>query len=103
MGLEWKWNTFECILVAMAVLETIIGFAQLSLGPNANISLFRMVRLFRVTRILRVCRLLIFVDLVMMINGTLGGFRTLLWSFVLVAFPLYALAIIFRETLGNMA
>jgi len=39
----------------------------------------------------------------MMINGALGGMRTLLWSMVLIAVPIYAVALVLRESVGEFA
>merc|ERR1712050_790074 len=36
-----------------------------------------------------------------MLQGMRGGIRTMFWSMVLLALTLYALAILFRETLGE--
>merc|ERR1719327_1167081 len=38
-----------------------------------------------------------------MINGAVGGMRTLLWSCVLISIPLYAVALVLRQTLGRYA
>lgn len=35
------------------------------------------------------------------IKGTIGGVKTLLWSTVLISFPIYAVALILRQTLGE--
>lgn len=47
-------------------------------------------------------RLQIFAELAVLIKGTLGGMRTLLWSLVLLSLPLYAASLLLRETLGEM-
>jgi len=57
--------------------------------------------MIRITRILRICRLQIFSELLVMVVGTLGGMKTLVWAAALTAVPMYALAIMFRETLGE--
>eukprot|EP00401_Gymnodinium_catenatum_P046132 CAMPEP_0117528116 /NCGR_PEP_ID=MMETSP0784-20121206/37148_1 /TAXON_ID=39447 /ORGANISM="" /LENGTH=68 /DNA_ID=CAMNT_0005324391 /DNA_START=1 /DNA_END=204 /DNA_ORIENTATION=- len=38
----------------------------------------------------------------LMINGALGGVKTLFWSVLLVAIPVYAIALILRDTLGSV-
>merc|ERR1712060_600734 len=63
----------------------------------------RIVRLGRVARILRVVRFHIFKDLVKMLSGALGGLRTLFWSMILIAVPLYMMAVVLRESLGRHA
>merc|ERR1711884_138357 len=37
--------------------------------------------------------------LAMMINGAIGGMRTLLWSIFLISLPLYCVALMMRESL----
>mmetsp|Transcript_23265 Transcript_23265/g.62093 ORF Transcript_23265/g.62093 Transcript_23265/m.62093 type:complete len:591 (-) Transcript_23265:86-1858(-) len=105
-GVDKKWNLFEACLVLLALAELVLGVALATThGANSGtklMSLARIVRLFRLTRIIRLARLEIFCDLVVMIRGTLGGMRTLLWSAVVIALPLYALALFFRETLGHL-
>lgn len=103
-GSDLCWNVFELSLALMAVLEVVLQLVGSTdgEGAGANFSLFRIVRLARITRIIRVCRLEIFTELMVMIKGTLGGIRTLLWSVVLISLPLYAVALIFRETLGPL-
>merc|ERR1712012_99692 len=51
-------------------------------GGSANISLVRRGRFARVTR------------------GTICGFKTLLWSTILITMPLYAVALVLEETQG---
>merc|ERR1712190_721929 len=64
-------------------------------------STFRILRIGRITRIVRVARLPMFTDFVMMINGAVGGLKTLLWAVVLIAVPLFVVGLVFRETLGR--
>eukprot|EP00927_Polykrikos_kofoidii_P046070 TRINITY_DN40251_c0_g1_i1.p1 TRINITY_DN40251_c0_g1~~TRINITY_DN40251_c0_g1_i1.p1 ORF type:complete len:848 (+),score=124.72 TRINITY_DN40251_c0_g1_i1:84-2627(+) len=68
---------------------------------DANPLFFRIVKIARISRVLRVFRLRLFRDLVMMVNGSVGGIRTLFSSLVLISFPLYMVAILFREMLGD--
>jgi len=49
------------------------------------------------------CRLDWFTELTQMISGAMGGMRTLMWSIVLISLPLFAVALLLRETLGNAA
>jgi len=66
-------------------------------------SLFRVFRLVRLTKLLRICRMAFISDLVLMINGAMGGLRTLFWSLFLISLPLYVVALVLRETLGEEA
>jgi len=111
-GGDWLWGWFEATLVAFAILELILNILRkIKAGgqelednqATASFGLFRMVRLLRITRILRLVRLDMFSELMVMIKGTLGGIRTLGWSIVLISLPLYMVALVLRETLGDMA
>jgi len=106
-GPQWRWNIFEAILVTLAIVEASILVAhRVSAKPpdgRGLLGALRVFRLARVARILRLCRLSIFAELLMMINGAIGGIRTLIWSHLLLAVPLYLVAMLLRETLGNLA
>lgn len=106
-GSEWRWGFFEAGLVVSAVLEVVLAMGRLDApdsqegDSNSKLSLLRMVRLIRITRVLRLVRLDLFSELMVMIKGTLGGIRTLGWSIVLISLPLYIVALLLRETLGE--
>merc|ERR1712216_1102730 len=73
------------------------------MSRDTQFTFFRVIRLCRITRIVRLCRLDMFRDLMVMINGALGGVRTLFWAFVLISVPMYGVAVVLRETLGTPA
>merc|ERR1719346_28366 len=100
MGKERWWGWIEAALVVQAWVEVIVPIVFRT-DPTELFSLVRFVRLIRITRIIRVMRLQIFGDLLMMIRGAVGGVRTLFWSAVLISFPVYAMALVMRETVGN--
>lgn len=97
-GKSWGWAVFDILMAFQVMLEV---YLTLSHANRFRLSLFRIVRLCRLTRIIRLVRLPLFRDLVMMIDGIIGGSRTLAWSLVLLLTPLYAVAICLRETLGE--
>eukprot|EP00927_Polykrikos_kofoidii_P080378 TRINITY_DN7724_c0_g1_i2.p1 TRINITY_DN7724_c0_g1~~TRINITY_DN7724_c0_g1_i2.p1 ORF type:complete len:649 (-),score=109.52 TRINITY_DN7724_c0_g1_i2:111-2057(-) len=98
-GPEWRWNVFEGLLTIQANMDLWINWA--ANRDRTSSSLVRMVRLCRITRFVRLFRLHLFHDLLLMVNGTLGGIRTLCWSAVIIACPVYIVAIILRESLGG--
>eukprot|EP00928_Gymnodinium_smaydae_P000381 TRINITY_DN10149_c0_g1_i3.p1 TRINITY_DN10149_c0_g1~~TRINITY_DN10149_c0_g1_i3.p1 ORF type:complete len:635 (-),score=101.53 TRINITY_DN10149_c0_g1_i3:285-2189(-) len=100
-GEERKWNLFELMLIMLAAFEIVTAIGIPDQGRQPSGSLFRMVRLIRIAKILRVMRLQAFADLTMMINGTVGGIKTLFWAMVLILVPTYIIALTFRETLGR--
>mmetsp|Transcript_19006 Transcript_19006/g.40866 ORF Transcript_19006/g.40866 Transcript_19006/m.40866 type:complete len:840 (+) Transcript_19006:202-2721(+) len=97
---EVRWRWFEFALVALSVLELVLESFSIE-GVGTKFTIFRMLRLARIVRIFRVFRLPIFADLIMMINGALGGMKTLMWSLVLISMPLFSIAWVLRETLGE--
>lgn len=104
IGHDWRWHIFEIVLVALAILEVSLSVAEelSSSGSNNNNSaLFRIMRVQRIIRLFRICRLSFFCDLVVMVNGTCGGIKTVMCGAVLISLPLYAVSLFFRETLGH--
>eukprot|EP00927_Polykrikos_kofoidii_P017842 TRINITY_DN18182_c0_g1_i1.p1 TRINITY_DN18182_c0_g1~~TRINITY_DN18182_c0_g1_i1.p1 ORF type:complete len:646 (+),score=92.83 TRINITY_DN18182_c0_g1_i1:149-2086(+) len=106
-GADWRWNIFETLLTIQSCVDVLLSWIDRSnpdttstQGDNAW-PLVRIVRICRITRFLRLLKLNLFNDLLLMINGTLGGIRTLWWSTVLVACPIYVVSILLRETIGN--
>lgn len=101
-----KWHIFEAMLAVMAAVEVFLALAQPvnelhDSTDSSSMTLLRVVRLFRVTRIIRVCRFEIFQDLLAMMNGVLAGVQTLFWAVMLIFLPLYAMALVMRETAGQ--
>eukprot|EP00928_Gymnodinium_smaydae_P030393 TRINITY_DN22628_c0_g1_i1.p1 TRINITY_DN22628_c0_g1~~TRINITY_DN22628_c0_g1_i1.p1 ORF type:complete len:425 (-),score=53.70 TRINITY_DN22628_c0_g1_i1:500-1774(-) len=106
-GSEYAWNILEAVLVLFALIELIITVVPLFTansgegGGSSKMSLVRVVRLTRIVRLVRVCRIEAFGELAEIIQGAIGGMRTLAWSMVLVCLPLYTVALILRETVGT--
>eukprot|EP00927_Polykrikos_kofoidii_P048268 TRINITY_DN4248_c0_g1_i5.p1 TRINITY_DN4248_c0_g1~~TRINITY_DN4248_c0_g1_i5.p1 ORF type:complete len:639 (-),score=98.41 TRINITY_DN4248_c0_g1_i5:51-1892(-) len=100
IGKEWKWNAFETVLVILAIVEVCISAESTSSGEVSS-PLLRLIRLVRIAKIIRVWRLQVFEELMLMVNGVLGGMRTLCWALVLLSIPLYIVAMILRETAGR--
>jgi len=101
-GEERFGHLFELGLVAMALLEIVLALASWRNDLGIARSLFKVVRGFRVCRVVRVLRFDMFTELKIMVRGTLGGLRTLMWSAVLIVLPVYMLTLILRETLGGI-
>jgi hypothetical protein len=99
-GAEWLWGWFEMGLLCLAVFEllTEICFKE---DAVSGTSLFRILRLLRLSKLLRMCKFRFVADLVMMLNGAVGGLRTLFWSMCMILFPIYVMAIVLRDTLGE--
>mmetsp|Transcript_138487 Transcript_138487/g.359897 ORF Transcript_138487/g.359897 Transcript_138487/m.359897 type:complete len:644 (+) Transcript_138487:55-1986(+) len=103
-GKDRSWHIYESIIVSVAYAEIGLTLSPYNPGDSGGVfAALRVLRLARIARILSIIRIPIFTDLVMMIDGTVGGFKTLLWSQLLIAVPLYVVALLFRETLGKHA
>lgn len=103
-GSNRSWNILDAIVCTLATSEVVTGMVNLlqgSMAEKGRLSTFRIFRLCRITRLIRLVRVPIFKDLLMMVNGMIGGMRTLFWSMVLILVPLYALALFMRETVGE--
>eukprot|EP00927_Polykrikos_kofoidii_P044081 TRINITY_DN38149_c0_g1_i1.p1 TRINITY_DN38149_c0_g1~~TRINITY_DN38149_c0_g1_i1.p1 ORF type:complete len:769 (+),score=119.96 TRINITY_DN38149_c0_g1_i1:81-2387(+) len=99
LGPDWRWNWFEAALLAQAALE--LGMAETFENDNGvGHGALRLIRLCRIARLLRLCRLKICAEPLMMINGTIGGIGTLLWSTLLLMFPLFCIAMVLKEALA---
>jgi len=100
---ELRWRYFELVMVVSSLLELFFEAMQPddSEDVGARFNVLRVLRLTRIARILRVCRLSFFVELEMMVSGAIGGIRTLVWSFALLAMPLYLMAMFMHERIGS--
>jgi len=110
-GPQSRWNLFDCGIVALCVVDFVytssIKSPQRSVGTQksdsklgGSFSLFRMFRLARMVRMLRVLRIPVCKELWMMINGMVGGLRTLGWACVILTIPVYMLGMLLSQTLG---
>jgi len=101
------WHAYESLLIVVAWAELVLLFYRHKIAETNHSSIafasLRILRLARFVRIARVARLPFFTELIMIINGARGGLRAFFWSQVLLAVPVYAVALLFRETLGSHA
>jgi len=89
-------NWFDACLVIFDVMQL-----TMSVDGAPPASLFRVVRLLRLMRLLKLVRSPIFSDLLSMVQGMLGGMKTLFWAIVLFMLVVYVVALVFREVLGR--
>jgi len=97
---DLRWRLFEFALVVVSWAEFVLD----TLGANApgmKFMIFRLLRLTRIARVFRLFRLAVFAELLLMIRATIAGLMSLMWSVVLLALPLYAVAWVLREALGD--
>jgi len=69
---------------------------------DVSVLILRVVRLVRIAKVIRILRLEMFTELVVMVQGIVGGVRTLFWAVVLISIPLYCVCLVMRETAGNL-
>eukprot|EP00927_Polykrikos_kofoidii_P056356 TRINITY_DN5049_c0_g1_i1.p1 TRINITY_DN5049_c0_g1~~TRINITY_DN5049_c0_g1_i1.p1 ORF type:complete len:634 (-),score=94.72 TRINITY_DN5049_c0_g1_i1:41-1942(-) len=100
-GQDRHWNRFETILITFSVVELALLFTH-GWDGELSTSVLRILRMGRVTKLVRMLRLAIFKDLLLMVNGIVGGLRTLSISLILITVPLYAVAWIMKETAGGL-
>merc|ERR1712232_815644 len=87
-------NLADLGLVIIAIVELMIEFMHPRGGEGADLTVLRVVRLSRISRLMRMARFETFSELTMMVQGAIGGVRTLFWAVVLILTPVYAVALI---------
>lgn len=102
------WNYFDGLLTMSAVVEVVTSLLALQNesdgeSESVNMSFFRVMRLVRIVKITRLARVPFLTELMMMLQGALGGAKTFMWSLVLISVPIYMVALVLRETLGSSA
>jgi len=102
-GEDWQWNTFDSIIVAIAVMDIaffIMEKANLAVEVDlTKVTVIRLVRLMRITRIVRLLKFHVFKELRMMVNGVIGGLRTLFWALMLISMLVYIFGVMMRQLL----
>lgn len=101
LGPDWSWNMFDFIIVILALVDLIITAAgQLFDASDIDLNtltLMRLARLIRITRLVKLLRLKVFKELTLMVNGVIGGIRTLFWAIVLLMVLVYVLGVLMRQ------
>eukprot|EP00418_Pyrodinium_bahamense_P087522 CAMPEP_0179073828 /NCGR_PEP_ID=MMETSP0796-20121207/32773_1 /TAXON_ID=73915 /ORGANISM="Pyrodinium bahamense, Strain pbaha01" /LENGTH=518 /DNA_ID=CAMNT_0020771035 /DNA_START=108 /DNA_END=1665 /DNA_ORIENTATION=+ len=90
VGVDWKWNAFDTLLVISSVVEQV--------ALDAGIGSFRLLsalRLFRVLRIIRVMRF--FPDLRLMVGSIIQSLGALSWALLLLTTIMYLFSIVFMH------
>jgi len=108
LGKAWAWNSFDALVVAIAIFD--LGFTAIyrAIGPSGpggpdtgSFTIIKMARLGRLARLIRVLRFKIFNELKSMVQGVLAGLRVLFWAIVLLFFFIYLLGVVMRKTVGD--
>lgn len=100
---EYRWSLFDILLMLLSIFDVIATavFREDGGGNSNQYTWMRIARLVRLARILRLLQLDVFGDLLLMINGAIGGLRTLGWSLVMITVPLYVFALFYTEMIGQ--
>lgn len=101
-GPDRAWNALDFVLCVTAYVEATFALS-IQGREDFETSLFRVVRIIRIAKVARLSRLSIFADLVMMLDGAVAGAKTFMWGLVLLSVPVYAVALVMRETVGRDA
>lgn len=96
LGSEWRWNTFDALLVSQSALSIFLEQLNEESENLPNLYPARILRTLRFGRILRVIRVFkVFQSLRVMVISIVQSFLQLLWVFLLLLFVIYFFAIIF--------
>jgi len=97
---DYRWNVFDLFLVALGVIDLVMGRLSSSVQLNGNF--VRFLRITRISKVFRIIRLLrFFTELRLMLNCVMGSFAALFWSFVLIAGFSLIFAIVFVQQLAS--
>lgn len=105
-GIDWRWNLFDSLIVALALIDIVIMFeaaiSQTQSNEDLNsVSVIRIVRLSRVTRMVRLMHNRHFKELAVMVRGIVHGLTTLFWAMVLMICLVYTVGVLLRQTVGR--
>eukprot|EP00435_Cladocopium_sp_Y103_P060603 s1305_g22.t1 len=93
-GSDWAWNAFDFFVIALSVLDVILGYALISSG---QVRVFRILRIFRYLRTIRVVRLFRYISALRVLTlSILGTMSSFLWHFVGAA-GLHAMQVCFAS------
>jgi len=103
-GPSRAWNVFDFFVVVISVCDVIMS--NVWQGDDVLTSSNMVIWLLRICRFGRLMRLLQldpFRELLAMLRGLVSGLRTVMWAFVLLIFPIYALGLALTSILGRRA
>jgi len=110
-GPDSGWNIFDVIVVMLGVADMVISSARSATNTELSekekgeaagqVMAMRILRLLRVVKMVRMLRLKVLKELRLMVNGLLGGLRTIFWAFVFLFFFILILGITTRTFLGS--
>jgi len=97
-GDDCWWNYFDMFVMFLSLVDIL-----LSAVSTAEVSAFRIIRVVRMGKMVRVLRIKALKELRIIINGLIGGLRTIVWAFFFLFFFILVLAIISKPVLSQPA
>lgn len=93
-GREMLWNFLDTSIILASLLEVMFEFVW-------SVNVVRIIRLARLSRLIRAFRNRFVTDLVIMLKGLLGGFRTLTWAMIVLVATIYVVALFLHSTMSK--
>lgn len=93
---DWRWNWFDCLVVALQATEQCMTLAAASFPMN--FSFLRVVRVLRLVRVVRLIRLLRLIgELRTLVTSLSGSLKSFAWTIVLLFGLIYTTGIFFTQ------
>lgn len=96
--LSHRMNIFDVVITTVAVIDVSVSLSSSSDSDSMNVisilRIFRLARLARLVKVVLSCR-----EMVMLLEGLVASFHSVLWSFVLLGMVVFLWAIIIRQSL----
>ncbi|CAE7239199.1 CACNA1B, partial [Symbiodinium necroappetens] len=92
VGVEWRWNLFDTILVLSMLTDTVLVLIGLDMSYIRLLRLLRALRSFRIIRVLRFFR-----ELRVMLLSIMNSIAPLLWAIVFLALTIGVFSIVFLQ------
>lgn len=101
IGPDWRWNTFDFIVVSMQWLDE-CGHMMAGKDGNSGMSFLRVFRMMRIARIMRLARVIQFVvELRTMISSITASLKPLCWASVLFGMLIYMVAVVMTQMVND--
>jgi hypothetical protein len=93
---DWRWNCFDCLVVALQLAEEFMTLVAASLPMN--FSFLRIVRILRLVRVVRLIRLLRLIgELRTLVTSLAGSLKSFGWTIVLLFGLVYTTSVFFTQ------
>lgn len=100
-GKDVLWNLFDCVVTLSTIGSVIFEYARHTHNGRNVGGLVRALRLIRLSRLIRMLHMKSVKELHLIVQGLLGGVRTMFWAVLLLAFTVYLVAIALTMAVGK--